>query len=573
MTTETILGGLSLIALVPVVDKVMSGRKVVISPSVNIPLTQWIAKLLDIMNNMDRLQLLRYIGLFWIVLFFMRGIFTYYKEVLMEYMGQGVVRDIRSRIYNHVQDLSLDYIGKQRTGELVSRIIHDVQWVREGFSRGIATVCSSAFELMMYLVLIVVIAWKLSLISLIVFGVLMFPIIKVGRLLRTISAKGQAKMADISSLLFETISGIRIVKAFGMEDYEKDRFKKENGRYYSLMMKSVRRGAMLGPLVEFTGAVVVVGILLIFAPQLINESLTLGWFGIYVGSLVAIIKPIKKIAQMHPVIQNAVAASSRIFNLLDIKPQVIELPESKELPAFNDRIKFIDVHFGYKGADTVLRGINLEIKKGQVVAFVGPSGVGKTTLLNLIPRFYDPTSGRIEIDGIDIRNVGLQSLRKELGIVTQETILFNDTVRANIAYGDNKRNVEEIERAAEMANAHHFIIQMPQGYDTVIGERGFKLSGGEKQRIAIARAVLKNPAILILDEATSALDTESERLVQDALNKLMRYRTVLVIAHRLSTIKEADSIMVLKDGRILQSGTHEELLSQEGPYKMLYEAE
>lgn len=570
MLLLNILNGLSLISIVPIIDRVLNGAPIVLTTSIELPFSSKINALLEILNNVSRFKLLWFISGFIVVVYFIKGYFDYYKEVLMERMGQGAVRDMRGKIYTHLQDLSLDFIGKQRAGELVSRITNDVQWVRDGISRGMANTLSSLFELLLYLTFIVVIAWKLSLVSLIVFGILMIPVIKIGKLLRSLSAKGQAKMADISSLLYENISGMRVVKAFGMENYEEERFRGENKRYYGLMMKAIRRGAVLGPLVEFVGAVIAVGVLLLTVGYLIRGNLSLGWFGLYIGSLVAIIKPIKKISQMNPIIQRAAAAGDRIFGLLDVRPQVLEKPDALELGPFSDKIKLIDVHFGYKGKDTVLRGINIKIKRGEVVAFVGPSGVGKTTLLNLIPRFYDPTEGRIEIDGRDIRDVTFDSLRSQLGIVTQETILFNDTVGANISYGDHSRSAEEIERAAEMANAHHFIIQMPLGYDTVVGERGFKLSGGEKQRIAIARAILKNPAILILDEATSALDTESERLVQDALNKLMRNRTVLVIAHRLSTIQQADRILVLKDGRIKQSGTHKELISQEGLYKTIY---
>jgi subfamily B ATP-binding cassette protein MsbA len=315
----------------------------------------------------------------------------------------------------------------------------------------------------------------------------------------------------------------------------------------------------------------VVGVLLLNIQRVINGDLTSGWFAVYIGSLVAIIKPVKKISQMNPIIQRAVAAGDRIYALLDVKPQVVEAQNAFSLPVFSELIRFSDVHFGYKGKDTVLKGIDFTINKGQVVAIVGPSGVGKTTLVNLIPRFYDPTGGNITIDGYNIKNVSLKSLRDQLGIVTQESILFNDTVRANIAYGDPSKNMDDIIRAAEMANAHNFIIQMPKGYDTVIGERGFKVSGGERQRLCIARAILKNPPILILDEATSSLDTENERLVQDAISKLMKHRTVIVIAHRLSTIQQANCIVVLKDGHIVQKGTHDELIAESGIYKTLYE--
>lgn len=571
MVFLNILNGFSLLSIVPVVDRVLSGGPMVLTTSIKVPFSHKIGALFSMINNIPRFHVLWYVSGFIVLVFLVKGFFDYYKEVLMEHMGQGVVRDLSNKVYEHIQDLSLDYVGRQRAGELVSRITNDVRWVQEGISRGLANTLSSFFELLLYLGIIVVISWQLSILCLVVFVILMVPIIQVGKRLRKISSEGQRKTADISSLLFETVSGIRIVKAFGMEAYEEERFRRENNLYYRLMMNAIRRASILGPLVEFIGAFMVIIVLLLTIKHVVKGYLSIGWFGVYIGSMVAIIKPVKKISQMNPIIQRAVAAGDRIYNLLDVKPQVVDMPEAVGLPPFNNIIKFIDVQFGYSGKDTVLKGIDLEIKKGEVVAIVGPSGVGKTTLVNLIPRFYDPASGRIEIDGSDIKGVTLKSLRSQLGIVTQETILFNDTVRANIAYGDPERGMEQIIRAAEMANAHHFIAEMPNGYDTVIGERGFKLSGGEKQRLCIARAILKNPPILILDEATSALDTESERLVQDAISKLMKNRTVIVIAHRLSTIQQADHIVVLKEGLIVQRGAHNELILQEGVYKTLYE--
>lgn len=571
MVLLNILTGFSLLGIVPVVDRVLNGGPMVLTTSIKIPFSHKLGALLGIINNLPRFHVLWYVSGFILIIFFVKGFFDYYKEVLMEHMGQGVVRDLGNKIYSHLQDLSLDYIGRQRAGELVSRITNDVRWVQEGISRGLANTLSSFFELLLYFGFIVVISWQLSILCLVVFGILMVPIIKIGKRLRKLSAEGQGKTADISSFLFETVSGIRIVKAFGMEKYEEERFHNENNLYYKLMMKAIRRASVMGPLVEFIGALMVVGVLLLTIKHVVKGYLSIGWFSVYVGSLVAIMKPVKKISQMNPIIQRAVAASDRIYNLLDVKPQVVDIKDAVELPPFSDSIRFVDVHFGYKGKDTVLKGIDLEIRKGTVVAIVGPSGVGKTTLVNLIPRFYDSASGSIEIDGYNIKDVTLKSLRSQLGVVTQETILFNDTVRANIAYGDPNKSMDDVIRASEMANAHNFIMQMPKGYDTVIGERGFKLSGGEKQRLCIARAILKNPPILILDEATSALDTESERLVQDAISKLMKHRTVIVIAHRLSTIQEANRIVVLKDGRIVQSGTHDELILAEGIYKTLYE--
>lgn len=571
LTLLNVFEGFSLFTLVPIIDRVFGGGQVIITESIKIPLLPPVRFLLEIINQLDRYRLLVLLGIFVLTMFFLKGIFYYGEEILMERMGQGVVRNIRSKIYQHIQDLSLDYSGTKRTGELVSRITNDVRWVQEGIARGLANTLDSFFKLILYLTIIFVIACKLSLITLVVFGLLMVPIIKIGKLLRKISAKGQAKMADLSSLLYETISGMRIVKAFAMEDYEYRRFQSENNRYYQLMMKAIRRAAIVGPLVEFVGALVAVGILLIVAPTIISGTISIGWFALYIGALVAVMKPVKKISQMNPIIQRAAAASDRIYEILDTEPKILEVVGAQELSPINERIRFINMNFGYQGKEVLLKDINLDIKKGQLIAFVGPSGVGKTSLLNLIPRFYDPLSGRVEIDDIDIRYVTLRSLREQLGMVSQETILFNDTVWANIAYGEQSRDMAEVIRAAEMANAHHFIVQLPRGYGTVIGERGFNLSGGERQRIAIARAILKNPRILILDEATSALDTESERLVQDALDKLMKNRTVLVIAHRLSTVQQADCIYVLKDGRIIDGGRHQELIAREGPYRTLYQ--
>ena len=571
MAFLNILSGFGLLSLVPLVDRVLSGDPMVLTTSIKLPFPDKINALLNTINNVPRIQLLWYISGFILVLFLVKGIFDYYKETLMEHVGQGVVRDIRDIIYKHIQDLSLDFVGNQRSGELVSRITNDVRWVQDGIARGLANTLNSFFELLLYLSLLIIIAWKMSILCLVIFAILMIPIAKIGRLLRKLSTQGQEKMADISSLLFETISGIRVVKAFGMEKYEGNRFHRENALYYKLMMKAIRRGALLGPLVEFVGALLAITVLLLTVKLVISGQLSKGWFAVYIGSLVAIIKPVKKISQMNSIIQRAVAAGDRIYKLLDIKPRVKEVPEAVELPPFKDSIKFSNIDFAYENKEPLLKGINLEANKGQVIAIVGASGVGKTTLVNLIPRFYDPNKGKITIDGIDIKKITFKSLRAQLGIVTQETILFNDTVRANIAYGHPDRDIDEIIHAAKLANAHQFIEKMPDGYGTVIGERGFQLSGGEKQRLSIARAILKNPSILILDEATSALDTKSERLVQDAINKLMKHRTVFVIAHRLSTIQQSDCIVVLKDGQIIQQGTHKELIKREGLYKTLYE--
>jgi subfamily B ATP-binding cassette protein MsbA len=402
--------------------------------------------------------------------------------------------------------------------------------------------------------------------------VLLAPIGIVGRKVRRLTKHAQEKVADISSILFETISGIQVVKAFCMESYEERKFKKESRTLFRVMVATVKKAAILSPLTEW-GGMVVVGFLCYYGARLIiKEELTVGYFIAFVAVMASMIKPLKNIGKLNVGFQKAMSAADRIFHLLDTRSSLIEKENAIDLPTVSRDIVFDRVSFEYNQGETgVLRDIDLTVRVGEIVAIVGPSGSGKTSLVSLIPRFYDPTEGRVLIDGVDLRDVSFVSLRHQLGIVTQETVLFNDTVRNNIAYGHVEAPFDRIVEAAKMANAHDFIMAIQGGYDSMIGEKGEMLSGGERQRLAIARAILKNPAMLILDEATSALDTESERLVQDAIDRLMRGRTVFVIAHRLSTVKHADRIIVLDDGRIVQSGRHEELLAQEGLYKKLYE--
>jgi subfamily B ATP-binding cassette protein MsbA len=381
-------------------------------------------------------------------------------------------------------------------------------------------------------------------------------------------------MADINSLLAETISGVRIVKAFNMENYEITKFSGQNNDNYKLEMKAIKRNLFLNPLTEFIGAFCGITVFFLGGKEVIAGRLSFGIFGLFLGSLLSIIRPFKKLSQVNALTQQALAANARIYDILDTQPTLKEKEEAIALPHLRKNIIFENVWFRYE-PDTpdILKDINLEVNYGEMVAFVGPTGAGKTSLTNLIARFYDPQKGRILIDGVDIKEVTLKSLRQQIGMVTQETILFNDTVKANIAYGRPQASIDEIESAAKKAFAHDFIMKMPQGYDTIIGDRGFKLSGGEKQRLAIARAILKNPPILILDEATSQLDSESERLVQEAINKLIENRTTFCIAHRLSTVRQADKIVILDKGKIVDIGTHEQLLAKEGLYKRLYETQ
>ncbi|MBC8436483.1 MAG: ABC transporter ATP-binding protein [Candidatus Omnitrophica bacterium] len=410
----------------------------------------------------------------------------------------------------------------------------------------------------------------MAMILLILVPLIALPIVKVGRILRKLSRQSQEKMADINSLLYETIIGTRIVKAFNMEDYEIKKFDRINQDYYKISMKGIKRLLILSPATEILGCIAGVTVFFWGGREVITGTLSFGVFGLFLGSLLSLIRPFKKLSQVNSLNQQAVAASERIYEVLETYPSVQEGFGAAELRAFHKEIVFEGVWFSY-ARQQILKDINLTVKKGSMLAIVGPSGTGKTTLVDLIPRFYDPQRGRILIDGIDIKKVSLKSLRRQIGIVTQETILFNDSIKANIAYGTPDVSQAAIEEAAVQAHAHDFIKQLSSGYDTVIGDRGMKLSGGERQRIAIARALLKNPPILLLDEATSQLDTEAERIVQDALDKLIQGRTVFVIAHRLSTVKGAHRIVVIDKGAIVEEGSHSELLGNNGLYKRLYQ--
>ncbi|MDD5611074.1 MAG: ABC transporter ATP-binding protein, partial [Candidatus Omnitrophica bacterium] len=390
--------------------------------------------------------------------------------------------------------------------------------------------------------------------------------LKVGKILKKLSHKGQEKMADINSILMETISGIRIVKAFNAENYEIGKFSNSNTSYYKLSMKGIKRSLLLSPATEIIGVAAGLTILALAGKDVIGGKISFGVFGLFLGSLFSLIRPFKKLSQVNAINQQAMAAVTRIYDVLNAQPSVVQKPQAGEMPLIRGSVKFENVWFNY-GAHDVLCGINLEIKVGEVLAIVGPSGVGKSTLVDLIPRFYDPQKGKVLVDGRDIRDFSFDSLRRQIGIVSQETILFNDTIKANIAYGNPGASDDAVIEAAQQAYAHEFIKKLPQGYSTFIGDRGVKLSGGERQRIAVARALFKNPPILILDEATSQLDSESEQLLQQALDRLIQNRTVFIVAHRLSTIRNAHHIIVLNKGQIAEEGAHSVLMEKNGLYK------
>ena len=573
MLVFTMLQSVSIMSLIPGVDIVFNGKMLAIPTSVHIPFRSHVDRAVAYLNSVRRYpNMLNMIVIFLLICTFFKGLADYLHEVMLEYVGQGVCKDLRNHLYRHINTLSMDYFDKKRTGELVSRINYDVSFILEAVSGRFAKTLMDCIQLPAYAVIALCIEWRLALITMLVMPLLLAPIGIVGRKVRRLTKHAQEKVADISSILFETISGIQVVKAFCMESYEERRFKRENRTLFRVSVASVKKAAILSPLTEW-GGMLVVGFLCYYGARLIiKEELTVGYFVAFVAVMASMIKPLKNIGKLNVGFQKAMAAADRIFHLLDTKSSLAEKENAVDLPTVHRDIVFDRVSFEYNQGETeVLRIIDLTVGVGDIIAIVGPSGSGKTSLVSLIPRFYDPTEGRVLIDGVDIRDVGFVSLRSQLGIVTQETVLFNDTVKNNIAYGHVDAPFDRIVEAAKMANAHDFIMAIQGGYDSMIGEKGEMLSGGERQRLAIARAILKNPAILILDEATSALDTESERLVQDAIDKLMRGRTVFVIAHRLSTITHADRIIVLEDGLIVQAGRHEELLTREGLYKKLYE--
>ena len=516
---------------------------------------------------------LAYIATSILGVYLLKGLGSYFSSYLMEGLGHRVVMVVRNQLFRHLLDQSAAFFARRTAGQLLSRINNDVGLVQRAVSETVGDLARESLTLVGSASLLFYYDAKLALVCMTAAPLVVYPIVRLGKRVRTVTRWSQEAQEHMSHVAGEAFTGHRIVKAFGAEGREATKFERASSTLFRTNLKVTRVLAVLPPLMEFLGGVAIAGALWYGSREIAQGRLTAGEFTSFVAALLLMYGPIKKLSRVNANLQQAMAASERIFELLDTHTEVGEQPGAVALPSFTGSIKFTDVSFGYDaGRDrSALRGVSFTVDAGQMVAIVGRSGAGKTTLVNLLPRFYDVTSGAITVDDHDIRDVTLASLRAQIGMVTQETVLFDDTIAANIAYGTPGATMAAIEAAARAANAHDFIVAQPQGYEATIGERGQRLSGGQRQRLAIARALLKDSPLLILDEATSALDSESERLVQQALATLLLNRTSFVIAHRLSTVQRADAIIVLERGRVVEIGKHHELVERGGTYARLYQ--
>lgn len=522
----------------------------------------------------DKLDTLFKICIIVMIAFLLKNFFGYMQSYFLAHVEQGVMKDLRNQAYRHLHKLPMSYFKNERVGNLISRLTNDVAVVLSSVSVTFFNMIREPLSILVFLGIALSISWQLTIFALFILPFSMIIIGWIGIKLRTVSTFIQEKMADITSVIQETISGVKVVKAFGMEEFENKKFAKETKDFFKLNLKITRIRNFSSPITEILS--VIVGVVIIYYGGrlvLVDGTLKASEFLGFLFAIFQLMPPIKELSSVNNRVQESSAAGDRIFEIIDTAPEIIDVKNPVFFETFKEKIVFDNVSFHYDDSeDLILKNISFEVKKGEIVAFVGPSGAGKSTLIDLIPRFFDPTAGNIYIDGIDIKNIKVEYLRKLMGIVTQETILFNETIKNNIAYGLDDYPIESVIEASKTANAHNFIIESPQGYDTIIGERGLKISGGQRQRLSIARALLKDPQIMIFDEATSSLDNESEILVQEAIERLMTNRTTFVIAHRLSTIRNATKIIVIDEGKIIQTGTHDDLIKDEkGLYHKFYE--
>ena len=545
-------------------------------------LPEWIQNIKEEISNSfnnyilggDKIDVLINICVLIVIAFLLKNIFGYMQSYFMAYVEFGAMRDLRYKAYIHLNKLPLSYFKKERVGNLISKLTNDVNIVQASISATFSNLIKEPLTILVFFGIAFSISWQLTILAIIIVPVSTLIIVWIGKKLRKQTTILQSKLADITSVLQESISGVKVVKAFAMERFENRKFMTETNNYFKMALKIVRTRNSSSPITEIIS--VIIGAIIIYYGGLLvlkEGTLSASQFMGFLFAIFQMMPPIKELGGVNNRIQEASAAADRIFVIMDTEPLIKSKDGSIKLSEFNNKIEFENVSFVFDDSnETILDDINFTVNRGEILALVGPSGGGKSTLVDLIPRFYDPTEGKILIDGIDIRDFKLNSLRGKMGIVTQDTFLFNGTIKQNIAYGLDDYPFEKIVEAAKTANAHNFILEIPYGYDSIVGERGVKLSGGQKQRLTIARALLKNPEIMIFDEATSALDNESEILVQEAVERLMANRTTFVIAHRLSTIRNASKIIVIDNGRIVQKGTHNELIKDgKGLYKKLYE--